>query len=210
MSNDFEKVSPLPFFLGGLGAGFGVFLELPEFPFFDFPDFDFPDFDMATEDLRIQQKLVLERLKDNLHIIDSATDYIENRAFKIGSITVAAATLVLGSNYFRDPANCWEFMLQILVGIAALLACFFMFKVWSARSVKLPGASDPQELYDDILSKEPDEAFNEVLIDACDAFRVNKEANTAKAFWFSALYWVCVAELILLFVYFLVLQVPSG
>lgn len=124
-----------------------------------------------------QQEIALSRLIDGLKSAESSNDSLESKASKLFAVSSGIIAAILGFSLIPRFQGGPKALLGesitasvvIVLLAASLVALLFVaWKFWGPRQFSISAISDTDKIYDLIISKSVDDAYNQVLIDAAN------------------------------------------
>jgi hypothetical protein len=159
--------------------------------------------------LTTQQNLVLEQSRRLYDGVDRTGEHLDGKASAVlqaGSLIIAlTSATTLPSLVSSQPSP------PVLAGLAVGFLAFIGMTVcailaWRPQEHKQVGATTWDDLFDMYISKEMDDAYNQVLYDLSCAITANMAANERKARYVALATWLLVLQVVGI----LVLALASG
>lgn len=134
--------------------------------------------------LTTQQNLILEQTQRLYDTIDRTGEHLDGKAATIlqaGSLIIALTSATTLPALVTSQATPW-----IIAGAAIGFFAFIGMTVcailaWRPQAHKLVGATTWDDFFDLYISKQADEAYNQVLVNLSHAITANMAANQSKA-----------------------------
>lgn len=143
--------------------------------------------------LTTQQELVLEQTQRLYDGVDRTGEHLDNKAATIlqaGSLIIALtgattlpAVIAANASLWTLAAVAGSFLLFI-----AMVACAIF--AWRPDTHEQAGRADWDSFFDEYISRERDEAYNQVLSNLMGAIQVNQAGNKRKARYVTAAAWL--------------------
>lgn len=143
--------------------------------------------------LTTQQMLVLEQTQRLYDGVDRTGEHLDNKAATVlqaGSLIIALtgattlpAVIAANSSPWTLAALAGSFLLFITMVACAIFA-------WRPNTHEQPGRADWDSFFDEYISRERDEAYNQVLSNLMGAIQVNQAGNKRKARYVTAAAWL--------------------
>ena len=141
---------------------------------------------MSSEEgsvLNYQQQMVMERVSDNWGKTLKYNDDLDKRATLVTATSSIIVGIVTAAKFLPEHEDglTAESVLLGLVCLCSVAMYFFALDVIRANHRAMPGSTDPNVLFDDYISLDADVAYNNSLIDLCDALGFCIKENDRKA-----------------------------
>lgn len=144
-----------------------------------------------------QQRLVLDSQQRRAETIDRTGEHLDNKAMSIlqaGGLIVAIAGATTLPAFVASITSPWM-LSGVAVGFVLFIAMVYCaLKAWSPTSHEIAGPSDWDAAFDDYISKEVDDAYNQVLSDIMAVADHNKATNERKAKYVQAAGWLLAGQ----------------
>lgn len=149
--------------------------------------------------LTSQQNLVLEqtqRLYDN---VDRTGEHLDSKASAVlqaGSLIIALTSATALPSVISGSQSPYG-VAGLAVGFLAFIgmtACAML--AWRPQDHKLVGAYTWDDFFDLYISKELDDAYNQVLFNLSDAITINMAVNAIKAKYVTWATWLLVLQVV--------------
>ncbi len=144
-----------------------------------------------------QQRLVLEQQQRLFDGIDRTGEHLDSKAMAVlqsGGLIVALTGATALPAFVAASTSPWT-LLGIAVGFLLFIGMVYCtLKAWSPTSHENPSSVDWDKAFDDYISKEVDEAYNQVLSNIMSATEHNKAVNERKAKYVVAAGWLLAGQ----------------
>ena len=152
------------------------------------------------EELSYQQRVVMEQVTKALDQLYQFNDKLRQRVNTVCIASTAIVGIVTAARFL--PKHITDFSVEsIVLGLVCL--CSILLYSFAAQALlpvtaPLPGSVDTDVLYDEYLAKDVEGAYNNMLIDFCEANKLASEQNTHSAKILQRVIWVLQLQIALL------------
>jgi hypothetical protein len=162
---------------------------------------------MEREEPTFQQQLALTGLAEGLKAAYSGSDNLESKASKLFAVSSGIIAAMLGFCLLPRfqgmqkpsfPENVVSSVVIALLAASLIAMLVVASKLWGPRRTSIATTSDTDILYDRIISKNIDDAYNQVLLDTARQFDVAVEANSHQALLVSRLFMITAIQVVVL------------
>lgn len=149
--------------------------------------------------LTTQQQLVLEQTQRLYDTLDRTGEHLDGKAAAIlqaGSLIIALTGATVLPSLVASTKSPW-LVAGLAIGFAAFIGMTICAIVaWRPADHQLVGSESWDNFFDLYISKEVDDAYNQVLGNLSDAIAANKDANEVKVRYVTVGAWLLVVQVV--------------
>lgn len=129
--------------------------------------------------LNYQQQTVMERVQRQLDVLYECNEALRKKTITVCTISTAIVGIVSAAKFLPDHSTGFDvesILLSIVVFLSALMYLFATAALLPGKA-PIPGSRDTDELFDEFLVQDGETAFNNFLIDSCEACNIAFDQN---------------------------------